>query len=159
MQIIKNQSGFSFIGVIVALTITSVSIVAILVLINTSLRVGNKGKMSLMAAGLAQEGIELIRDMRKSEADWDDWYSSVSSGDYLVQHDSGSLLSFSETPLKLDNNTGLYQYDDGANSPFYRKVTLTKVSANEIKALIEVKWSFQESWQYLTAENKLWNWK
>ncbi len=155
----KNENGFSFIGVIIALTITSVSIVAILALINTSLKAGNKGKMSLMAAGLAQEGIELIRDMRKSEADWDDWYSSVSSGDYLVQHDNGSLLSFSETPLKLDSNTGLYQYDNGTNSSFYRKVTLTKVSANEIKVLIEVKWLFQESWQYLTAENRLWNWK
>lgn len=116
--------------------------------------------MKLIASGLAQEGIEVIRDMRKAETEWDDWYSSVTTGDYRIQYDSASLLSSSETPLKYDSNSGLYQYDTGDDSPFYRKVSLTSVSTNEVKVVIEIKWLLPTGdWQYLNTENRLWNWK
>ena len=68
-------------------------------------------------------------------------------------------MPFSETPLKLDANTGLYQYDSGDNSPFYRKVTLTKNSYREVKVVVEVKWQLKGQWYYLTVEDRLWNWK
>jgi len=150
-----NQKGFSLLEVIVAVFIVAVGLVGILTLANMSLKGASTSKMKLIASGLAQEGIEVVRDIRRSNTEWDDWYSGVSNGDYRVQYNSANLMSFSETPLKLDTNSGLYQYSSGDDSSFYRKITLTKISADEVKVVMEVKWPDNT----LTAEDRLWNWK
>jgi Tfp pilus assembly protein PilV len=155
---LKNQ-GFSLLGVMITIFITSVGLLTILSLAVTSIKSSALSEARLIASGLAQEGVEVVRGFRRAQIEWDDWYSSVSSGDYRVQYDSASLMSFSETPLKLDTTSGLYQYDTGNNSPFYRKVSLTKVSDNEVKVLVEVKWQLKGNWHYLTVEERLWNWK
>jgi len=154
-----NKKGFSLIGVILAMFITSVGIVGMLDLSQTSLRVAFLSKMRLTASGLAQEGVEVVRYMRRSQIEWDDWFDSISNGDYLVQYDSSNLLLFSEIPLKFNASNMLYQYDTGNNSSFYRKVTLTKLSADEIRVIIEIKWSEKGVWYYLTVEDRLLNWK
>jgi Tfp pilus assembly protein PilV len=154
----QNQNGFSMIGVIVAMLITSVALVSILSLVAASLKSAETSKTKLIAAGLAQEAIEVVRDMRKAQVEWSNWYADIINGDYLVQYDSVSLLSFSDIPLKIDGN-GLYQYAAGSDTNFYRKITLTKLSANEVKVLAEVKWLAKGDWHYLRAEDRLWNWK
>ena len=155
----RNQKGFSLIGVIVAIFIVAISMVGMLDLSQTSLKGAFSSKMRLVASGLAQEGIEVVRYTRRSQTEWDDWYNSISSGDYLVQYNSSNLLSFFEMPLRSDANSGLYQYDSGSNSPFYRKITLTKLSSNEVKVAVEVKWRASGGWRNLIVEDRLWNWK
>jgi len=154
----KNKTGFSMIGVIVALFITSIALVSILGLVTAALKSSETSEMKLIALGLAQEGIEVVRDMRKANLDWDDWYTAAASGDYRLQHDSASLIAFSETPLNIDSN-GLYQYDTGSSTPFYRKITLSKLSADEVRILVEVKWQIKSAWNYLKIEDHLWNWR
>lgn len=146
------------IGIIVAMFITSVALVSILGLVTTSLKAAETSKMKLIASGLAQEAIEIVRDMRKGQIEWNNWYANIANGDYRVQYNSASLLSFLDTPLEIAGN-GLYQYNTGVNSGFYRKVTLTKLSANEVKVLVEVKWKIKSNWSYLRVEDRLWNWK
>ncbi len=155
----RNQKGFSLIGVIVAIFIVAIGMVGILNLSQASLKGAFSSKMRLVASGLAQEGTEIIRYMRRSQTEWDDWYGSILSGDYLVQHNSSDLLSFSETPLRFNANSKLYQYDSGDDSPFYRKITLTKLSSDEIKVAVEVKWRAGGNWHSLIVEDRLWNWK
>lgn len=160
----NNQKGFSLLGVIAAVFVISIGLVAILSLASFSIKSASVSEMRLIASGLAQEGIEIIRDARQLNSNWDEWqwYSEViatsSSQSYLIQYDDSSLLPFSEIPLKLDTN-GFYQYDSGDNSPFYRKITLTKISYSEVKAIIEVKWQTKDQWQYLMLEERLWQWK
>ena len=146
------------IGVIVALFVTSIALVSILGLATASLKSTETSQMKLVASGLAQEGIEIVRDMRKANLDWDNWYAAVVSGDYLIQYDSNSPSAYSDTPL-LINSDGLYQYDTGTNTSFYRKITLTKLSSNQVKVLVEVKWLIKNNWNYLIIEDRLWNWK
>ena len=150
-----NQKGFSLLEVIVAVFVVAVGLVGILTLANISLKGASTSKMKLIASGLAQEGIEVVRDIRRSNTEWDDWYALISNGDYRIQYDSANLMSFSETPLKLDAGSGLYQYSSGNNSLFYRKITLTIISADEVKVVVEVKWPDHT----LAAEDRLWNWK
>lgn len=153
------KSGFSLIGVIVAVFILSIGMIGVLDLSQASLRAASLSQTRLIASGLAQEGIEMVRYMRRTQSDWSDWYDAVSSGDYRVQYDNSSLLPFSETPLKFNAASGLYQYDSGDNSQFYRKIGLTKISADEVKVVVEVKWQRGGAWRNLTAEDRLWNWK
>ena len=161
MNIQRIKNGFSLIEVIISIFIISIFLAGVLILVNDSLKQAQFSKMKLIAAGLAQEGIELIVDTRRSNFNWSDWYDWISNGDYLVQYDTvqGTIMPFSETPLKFDASTGLYQYNSGINTPYYRKITLNKVSNREAKILSEVKWIFKGNWHYLKAENRLWNWK
>jgi|TARA_Y100000031_G_scaffold69444_1_gene77172 hypothetical protein len=155
----SKQKGFSLLGVIVSVFLITVGLTAILTLANISLKGASTGKMRLIASGLTQEGIEVVRNMRKTELDWNDWYSAVSSGDYRIQYDNPNLIAFSDIVLKLDTTTGLYQYDTGQDTVFKRKVTLTKVSSDQVDVKIEVSWQLRGQSHSLIAENKLWNWK
>jgi len=153
-----KQNGFSLIGVIATLFIVAVGLTSVISLTSMSLNSSNTSKMRLIASSLAQEGIEVVRDVRRANVEWDDWYSSISDGNYRVQYDNASLISFSDTPLKINSN-GYYQYDSGDDSAFSRKITFTKLSANELKLSVEIKWKLRGQWSYLTAEDRLWNWK
>lgn len=154
----EKNKGFSLIGVIVTLFIVSVGLTSVITLTSTALNTSNTSKMRLIAASLAQEGIEVVRDIRRANVEWDTWYSAISNGDYRVQYNNASLLAFVDTPLKIDTNN-YYQYDNGNNSPFSRKITFTKLSANELKVSVEIKWKLRGQWSYLTIEDRLWNWK
>ncbi len=160
---IKQQKGFSLIGVTISIFIVSTGLMAILSLANMSLKSSNVGEMRFIASGLAQEGVEIIRDIRRTNVDWIDWewYGTIATStvqNYRVQYDNSNLISFSETPLKIDTN-GFYQYSSGNNTFFYRKITLTKVSFQEVKVVVEIKWQSKGNWHYLTVEDHLWNWK
>jgi len=158
-----NQKGFSLLGVIIAIFIAIIGLMAILNLANISLRGAYSSKMRLIASGLAQEGIEVVRNFRNSNSDWDDWYNAVSDNDYLVQYDSSDLMDFVDIQLRLDTSSGiygLYQYGIGNDSSFYRKVSLEKISADEVKITVEVKWELKkDQWNSLIVEDRFWNWK
>lgn len=166
------NKGFSLIGVLMATSITAIGLMAVFGLTTMSLMSSKRGEMRLVASGLAQEGIEVIRCIRKSYGDWDnwEWYSTRAIGDqqaYCPYFDTTNLSEAQcpaeEKPLKLYMPTdfyGSYQYDNGDDSSFYRKVTLSRLSQSEVKVVAEVKWQVQGGqWSYLTVEDRLWNWK
>jgi len=153
-----QQKGLSLIEIIVTIFVCSVALIMVLNLLTFSIKAAAVSKADLIAANLAQEGIELIRYNREI-SDWVVWHSSVVNGDYRVQYNSSSLLAYSETPLKIDGD-GFYQYDAGTNTPFYRKITLAKVSDDELQVLVEIKWrDVNNVWRYLKVEDRLWNWR
>lgn len=154
----KKQNGLSLLGVMLAIFIISIGLVAILSLISSSLNSSLTAKNEIIASGLAQEGIEMVRFMRASSANWDNWYDSIADGNYLVQHNTNYLLSYSDTPLRL-GSSGLYQYDSGNNVIFYRKINIQKLSSDEIKVMAEIKWQERGEWKYLVAEDRLWKWQ
>ncbi len=166
-KIKSKDKGFSLIGIIVSIFIISVGLMGILGLANTSLKGAALSKARLIASGLAQEGVEVVKGIRKlnedDESNWGNWHSNVVSGDYRIQYDSSSLMPFSETPLNLDTTSGLYQYDSGTNSIFYRKVSLTKnpdgLSDDQVKVVVEIKWLLKGGQHVLIVEDRLWNWK
>ena len=163
---ISNQKGLTLIGVLISIFIISTSLISVLSLTTMSIKGAAVGEMRLIASGLAQEGVEIVRYIRRGNSNWIDWdwygnngaIATSTSQDYLVQYNNSNLISFSETPLKIDTSY-FYQYDSGANTSFYRKVTLTKVSFQEVKVLVEMKWNFKGDWHYLIVEDHLWNWK
>ncbi len=162
---IRQQKGFSLMGVLVSFFIMAVGIVAILSLANISLKGFGISKKNLIASHLAQEGIEIVRYIRQANEDadnrWADWYNGFSTAPraYRVQYDKDRFLRYSETPLKIDDY-GLYQYDLGQDTGFYRKLTIRKMGTNQLQVVVDVKWRDQNgNWSHLIAEDRLWNWR
>ena len=111
-----------------------------------------------IASRLAQEGMELVSNIR--DTNWlnsgTDWDNGLTVGDYLVQYDKDSLLTYSDTPLRIDGN-GFYNYDNGDDSKFKRKITITPINANELKIEVQITWLGKGS--PLEVEEHLYNWK
>lgn len=161
MKHFKNK-GFSLLEVLVAIFIISIGITGAVSLVNYSISSVAVGKSQIIASNLAQEGIEIVRSIRDSNwlenAAWDSGLDGCSSG-CRVQYDSGALLSLSGNPaLKIDSNS-FYQYDSGTNTFFHRKITISDISANEIKVVSEITWSERARSFSVSAENRLYDWK
>ncbi len=60
----KIRRGFSVLEVLIAVFVTSVGLTAVLALLTGSLKTSLDNRDALVAAGLAQEGIELIQNIR-----------------------------------------------------------------------------------------------
>jgi len=169
----NKKNGFSLLGVIIAVFIFSVGLVGISALANYSIGVANSSKMSIIAAGLAQEGIEKIRDIRQMNANWDnwEWYDGTLSGTkyYQVQYDddeerfNNSKIDSLDDAIFLRFNlaTGIYSYDlvGTEETSYTRTLTLTKRPEGEISVIVEVKWQDKGKEKSLIAEDRLWNWR
>lgn len=176
LRFMLQDEGFSFIGVITGISIAMTALVGILSLASMSLKSAEIAQSRMIASGLAQEGLEVIRGVRRSYLEWTqwDWYATSSptlipigtSVDYCVQYDTFSLVGQAcddpdEEPLKFDALSGLYQYVSGDDTPFYRKVIMTRLDVDEIKVVAQIKWKARanDEWYTLVAEDRLWNWK
>ena len=156
------KKGFTLMEVIVAVGIVTSVLVFTIALINFSVSGIRLNKSKIIAFGLAQEGEEIVRNIRDNN--WlnhkravSNWRDGLADGDYIGRYDSQALSGFSSVPLKLDSN-GFYQYNNGTNTIFYRKITLARVDDNQMKATVQITWQEKGANQSLNVESRLYNW-
>lgn len=155
--------------VIIAIYIIITALTGIMALVGAINASASASSSKLIAANLAQEGIEVvksIRDLNFGINSWDDWYASLAgANNYLVQYNDTAWRGWQDIPLKYDSATGLYGYDAGTNTAFgyKRRIILTKnpsgADDNEIKVEAIVDWTEHNRSQTLTVEDRLWNWR
>ena len=180
-------AGFSIIEVIIALAIFAMAGIAVWTLAANSLKTARLGRQELVAANLAQEGIEIVRSMRDSNwlrtaagsRDNDNgancapsppqsWRDRLCDGDYRAQYDNPNLLAPGSNPaLEIDGNR-FYQYSSGIDTPFRRRIRIsTPPPPNDsISFRVEsiVTWcssglaSCPGNEREVVAEDVLWNW-
>src|SRR3989338_11208597 len=130
----KNQNGFTIIELVASL-IVLIAILQTFLFISSSVNSSSLLRDSLIAANLAQEGIEVVRNIR--DRDWflgNSFQTSLSDGFWLVQWDSLSLLALNgNPPLKKNQATGVFSYDSGTDTLFRRTVNISTVSSNEVR--------------------------
>ncbi len=161
----KNKKGFSLMEVIIAIFVITIGITGAMSLITYSISNVAISKSKIIAVSLAQEGIEVVRNIRDTnwieDVDWNDGLDPAVDcpGGCRIQYSSLSLMSLSSNPaLKIDGNS-FYQYDVGADTRFHRKIEITNISANEIKVVSEVTWNERGRSPEVIAETRLYNWK
>lgn len=157
------MKGFTLVEVIVSVGIISLVSVSVMSAVSLSLTSAAKIKNDLIAAGLAQEGLEIVRNIR--DRDWhlgSSFGASLGNGNYLVDWNSQSLLSFSDTFLKKDSN-GLYNYLSGPDTIFKRKIIIENSAQNpaavEKVAKVEISWQEKSGPKTIQAELRLFNWR
>jgi len=158
-----NNRGFTLVEVIVAVGMISLVLVGVISSISLSLSSVARAENNLIAANLAQEGLEIVRNIR--DKDWHSgavFGSSLTNGDYLVEWSSQSLLPFSDVFLKKDS-AGLYSYSAGQDAIFKRKIIIQNSAENgpavEKVAKVEVSWAEKSGPKIIQAELRLFNWQ
>jgi len=156
----KNKA-FTLLEIIVVLDVVISIITSALTLITMTVSTTSAAKSRIIAIGLSQEGLEIVRNIRDNN--WlsgrrgqTNWRFGLTPGDYLVQYNSGDLMSFASRSLMFNN--GYYQYDGGTNTPFYRKITIEYMDDNQIKVVSEITWNERGRSQIISAELRLYNW-
>ena len=166
----KFQTGFTLLEVIVGIYIIVMSLTGSLALITYVLANTNASVSRVIAANLAQEGLEVMRNMRDlSEGagglpGWNYWFScqcNPVAGNWRVQYnDTANLSSNWDSYLLYDPATGLYQYQTGTATPFKRKINVQYL-ASGVEAIVtsEVTWTEKGRSYLVKADSRLWNWK
>lgn len=133
----QKRRGFTIIEAFVGITILLIGLVGPLMLVNSNLQAGRFSRDQITAYYLAQEAIEMVREVRDENfLEGDDWLDGLSSclGSNTCRLD-GHLKSFipcsdcttnpTRYPLRVDRTNGRYGYSSASaftDSRFYRYV-------------------------------------
>lgn len=149
----------------VAIAILVMAVIGPLTLASSSIKSSSQAKNSLIAAGLAQEGVELMRNYRSNNifnglgwtAGMDSCFSAAG-----CQIDAATLgivsCGASCSNLNFDQNSGIYSYGVGEPAIFIRKISAEAVNANEIKIKSSVSWQERFGQQKFELGEHLLDW-
>lgn len=182
-NIIKQKSGFGLIEVTVSIYIITMGLFGLMSLVSQSLKVQYINKNTIIASQLAQEGIELVRNIRDNNwRDEDlDWKKDIFTGqginkDYIIDYrgrDSINQIDEAITDpaarLRI-HNSGIYEgfythsTNDTTETLFFRTIEVDEieVGAGSDTALIVkciVSWEERRRAHKHVVETKLYNWK
>jgi len=159
-----KNGGQVMIEALIAITITIVGLLGIFSLTSRSLSLNSVAGSQYVAANLAGEGIEIVKNIidgnRLQKAPT--WNQEINNGDYQIDYADIKL----ETPynqektLLFDPETGLYGYSAGAPAVYRRKINITEISADEIKVTSTVDWTTRDNAEFkIIAEDYFFNWR
>ena len=123
------KRGFTMIEVIIAISVIIVGVTAAFSLINKGLSLTIDFSDKLTAVYLAQEGIEIVRNIR--DTNWTknppvDWNVGLGAGDWKADYNDNILATYGETFLNFDGN--FYSYDSGTRTKFRRKINVSSLT-------------------------------
>jgi Tfp pilus assembly protein PilV len=123
----KNIAGFMVIEAAFSIFIVGIALVAFLAVLGAMYKTEFGKRDYVVAANLAQEGIELVRNIRdnKWKAGSVDGFSGFPGGDYCVDYSGAG--SNCANKLYRNDNTGLYTYDstNAKITKFSRKIVIS----------------------------------
>lgn len=169
----KKQKAFTLIEVLIAITILIVGIISGFVLVTRALYNVAVIKDRLTASFLAQEGIELTRQIRDSNflrilnEQSADWRDGLGDGTYIIESkiDSEGLIGLvaigeDENPIFFyDNVFKIYNYNNnGEPTDFIRKIEIETIGNDEIRVESIMQWKTRTIDFDLTVEDHLYNW-
>ncbi len=140
----KNGAGFTLLEVLVALSVLIMGLLASVSLLTKTSSLNTVISDRLIASHLAQEGIELVRNLISNNIlAGKIWNSGLSANDdgYQIDYNDGRLYDFNERPfqpLKFDGS--LYSYDSGQPTKFKRKIRIFYENNDEMVVQSIVTW-------------------
>lgn len=174
-----TERGFTIIETLVALSIFTFSILGLIVITSRGIADTNYTKNKLIAAYLAQEGIEMVRNMRDSGALGGNMLTDTTGGALSGCHVSGtqtgcnidaatlavetcSLALRSCGSLRYDSASGLYVMGSAnptlPETPFSRLITITDTSAFEAEITATVSWNQGATPRSVSTTETLFDW-
>lgn len=179
-----SPKGFTLIETVISVALLGFAIVGPMTLSSSSIRASRDSRMHLEAIHLAEEGVEVIRNIRDNNSAPDPtpngsaWRTSLAACNggcavnALSHNGFGVWGSFAISPctggtcevVKYDSNTGTYfQNPSGGasqNSPFRRRVVTTDISPRQtrITSVVSYPSVYGNIIRYATATDDIYNW-
>ena len=159
------QRGFTLIEVLVAIFIITVGAGGALALIQKTLSFTSNAALQLEASYLAQEGMEIVRNIRDTNfvkihkgVEGSIWTNGLEGCEAGCQADytQDSLIAYEDTLLQLTN--GIYSYTVSTDSLFKRKITITMQGSDTMEAVVEIMWEERGRSHVVSAATELYNW-
>lgn len=165
----NNKKGFSLIETMIAVAIIGIAIGGPYLVINSALSNFLDAENRFKAVFLAQEGMELVRNVRDNNfinivvggADVDTWDDGlIPSNCYEIDYNDTSLTSCSVGSLRnlKINSDGFYNYDSGKDTIFKRYITISNCGTDCLEIRSIVKWKFKGEERQYELVGKLYNW-
>lgn len=157
------QKGFTLLEMLVSISVITIGVIGIFSVVIKYTQFTQQARTNLTASYLAQEGIEIVKNIRDSNwtsgANWNTGLASCASGceaDYL----STSLSAWADRYLYVENSTGFYKYlaspgSSDVQTPYKRKITITAVGNDELDIKVDIYWSGNTT----TVKENIYNWK
>lgn len=168
----KSNNGFTLVESIVAIFILLIAIVMPMAVVARALFTANYAQDQITAVYLAQEGVELVRNVRDNNvlsgaALWDQGSLSgcyTASGCYVDSVHNSSIVNVCSGVcpyVQEDNSGGISWYGSDTNWPntkYIRTIKLSKMSDYEIKVNATVTWATRGGDRTVLVEDVLTNW-
>jgi Tfp pilus assembly protein PilV len=149
-----KSGGVTLIETITALFLLTTGILAISSLISYFIPVSSIASQKLIATYLAQEGVEIVRNLRDNNLiqgkNWDD---GLANGNYEADYQSQSLTNYADRFLKIGD---FYNYTSGELTNFKRKINLEK-TGDVLKIVVEVSWQERGRSHSVVVQENLYN--
>lgn len=156
--------GFTLLEVLIAMFFVTVGITGAFTLIQRTVVLSSGSLQKLQASYLAQEGLEIVRNIRDSNIVQRSKDQNVAWTSGLENCEAGCQADYNDQTLSpfagnfLLQNGSVYSYDDGIPSPFQRKIMISSSGADALFVRSEVLWSDRGVERTVEAESELTNW-
>ena len=166
-----NNKGFSLLELIITIFVVSVGILGTHSVVSYTLSAIGLSASRLTAAYLAQEGIEIVRNIRDTnwiEGGFVVWDSGLSEGSYEADYQSDDLVpcsfpcDFNSNLRLLQIEGGFYRYSaTGIDTSFKRKIIITDAGLPDfLTVTVSVEWEHKGKLQQpVTVQENLYNWQ
>jgi Tfp pilus assembly protein PilV len=160
-----KKNSFTILEAIFAISILTVGIFGVSSLISQFLTSSSISNQRLIAAYLAQEGIEIVRNIRDTNLlegeSLDAGLTNCSSGCSNFDYRSQSLPDNSNCSGKnfLDLVNNFYQCSGSSPASLKRIVTITQINNPPgLKVVVEVSWKERGRTHRITVQENFYNW-
>ena len=152
------KKGFTIIELLVVILIISIGITGSYALVGNIFASSSLMAQRLSAAYLAQEGIEIVRNIRDSNwVNGDSWNNGITTGNFEVDYDDLALSAYSGNKLKINNN--IYNYTSGTDSIYDRKITISTNGSDSLNIAVTITWFSNNSNHSILIEENIYDWK
>ncbi len=175
-----DNKAFTLLEILVTIFIITIGLLATLAAIDKTLRITSNYSKKLSALALAQEGVEIVRNIRDSnfieeqrgspEIPWNRGFSVTGEyeADYTYTYQDLELSSYTGRYLKTDNQ-GFYFYSSSPDYPesvFQRKIIINEIdplnpdpNGDSLEVKVEVYWPGEDVIKTTTVNEYLYNWQ
>jgi len=168
----RLRAGFTVIEVLLAITIIIIGTGGVFALTARTVAVASANNNKLVASYLAQEGVEIVRNIRDTNflkiregvaLSWDEGIilpGSVCATSPFCQADysQNSLSVAAGGPLFRDGVTNLYNHTAGTPTIFIREIKTVAVGTDKIEVEVKVLWSERGDGREVQAVTEIYNW-
>lgn len=170
-----SKKGFTLVEALIAMSVLIIGIFSGFVLVTRALYNAAVIQDRLTASFLAQEGVELVRQIRDTnfikilDNQSIDWRNGLEDGSYIVEAKIREGYSINLVPIEegaevpnllYDNNVDqkIYNYSLGERTVFNREIKILTITNDQVMVEVIMKWRTRNIDFELTVEDRLFNW-